>query len=66
MGYSSRTIAPVNPAYGYSEAPYDPTYRGPGWEIFAMQHRVEQNATLLHEIAPDAKISASGTVVGGD
>ena len=55
-----------NPRYGYSENPYDPTYRGPGWEVFALQHGQEQRAGVLHEIAPDAKISASGIVVGGE
>ncbi len=65
-GYGGGTVAPQNPRYGYSESPYDPSYRGPGWEVFAAQHSVEQNATVLHEIAPDAKISATGIVVGGE
>ena len=65
-GYGSGTIAPQNPDYGYAESPYDPSYRGAGWEIFAAQHSVEQNATVLHEIAPDAKISATGIVAGGE
>ncbi len=64
-GYCGGNIAPVDPSFGYSEAPFDPSYNGPGADVLAATHYANQNATLLHEIAPDAKVSATGTVVGG-
>ena len=56
---------PEDPRYGYEEAPYDPNYHGPGAEVFAATKAEARDSALLHELAPDAKVSATGIVVGG-
>ncbi len=56
---------PEDPRYGYEEAPYDPNYHGPGAEVFAATKAQARDSGLLHELAPDAKVSATGIVVGG-
>ncbi len=56
---------PEDPRYGYEEAPYDPNYQGPGAEVFAATKAQARASGLLHELAPDAKVSATGIVVGG-
>ncbi len=63
-GYSAGT-APVDPRYGYEEAPADANYHGPGAEVFAATKAAQRASGLLHELAPDAKVSATGIVVGG-
>ncbi len=56
---------PEDPRYGYEEAPDDPNYHGPGAEVFAATKAAARDSGLLHELAPDAKVSATGIVVGG-
>ena len=65
--YGYLDSVPEDPRYGYEEAPYDPNYHGPGAEIFAATKALAQSpqANLLHELEPDAKVSATGVVVGG-
>ncbi len=56
---------PVDPRYGYEEAPYDPSYYGPGAEVFrrTIQSAHEPGVTL--ELDPDAKETATGGPAGG-
>ena len=63
--YGYLDSVPEDPRYGYEEAPYDPNYHGPGAEVFAATKAQARDAGLLHELAPDAKVSATGIVVGG-
>ena len=63
--YGYTDAAPEDPRYGYAEAPYDPNYNGPGAEVFAATKAQARDSGLLHELAPDAKVSATGIVVGG-
>ncbi len=65
--YGYLDSVPEDPRYGYEEAPYDPNYHGPGAEIFNATKALAQSpqADLLHELEPDAKVSATGVVVGG-
>ena len=63
--YGYLDSVPEDPRYGYEEAPYDPNYHGPGAEVFAATKAEARDSGLLHELAPDAKVSATGIVVGG-
>ena len=63
--YGYLDSVPEDPRYGYEEAPYDPNYHGPGAEVFAATKAQARDSGLLHELAPDAKVSATGIVVGG-
>ena len=60
-GYS----APVDPRYGYEEAPYDPAYQGPGAEVFALTRQAQHEPGVTLELEPDAKQTATGGPVGG-
>ena len=63
--YGYLDSGPEDPRYGYAEAPYDPNYHGPGAEVFAATKATARDSGLLHELEPDAKVSATGIVVGG-
>ena len=54
-----------NPAYGYEEAPYDPRYMGPGAQVFDATRRAAHEPGVTHELAPDAKETATGGPSGG-
>ena len=57
--------APVDPRYGYEEAPYDPSYQGPGAEVFALTRKAQHEPGVTLELEPDAKETATGGPVGG-
>jgi hypothetical protein len=61
----NRGLGYTNPAYGYSEAPYDPSYTGPGAIIFNATRRAAQEPGVTNELSPDAKETATGGPVGG-
>ncbi len=66
QGYAGyRYIAPVDPRYGYEEAPYDPSYQGPGAEVFALTRKAQHEPGVTLELEPDAKETATGGPVGG-
>ena len=60
-----RARYPVDPRFGYEEAPYDPSYRGPGDEVFRRTIESAHEPGLATELDPDAKQTATGGPSGG-
>ena len=56
---------PVRPQYGYEEAPYDPSYYGPGHEVFRRTIQAAHEPGVTLQIEPDAKETATGGPSGG-
>ena len=63
--YTDRSAYPVDPGYGYEEAPYDPSYTGPGATIFEATKKAQHEPGVTLELAPDAKETATGGPVDG-
>ena len=65
QGVNFQERYPTRPQYGYEEAPYDPSYYGPGAEVFrrTIQSAHEPGVTL--ELEPEAKETATGGPSGG-
>ena len=60
-----RYSPPVDPRYGYEEAPYDPSYQGPGADVFAATKKAQHEPGVTLDLEPDAKETATGGPVGG-
>ena len=62
---SFRNPYPVRPQYSYEEAPYDPSYQGPGADVFRRTIQAQHEPGVTLQIDPDAKQSATGGPAGG-
>ncbi len=63
--YDVRARYPVDPRFGYEEAPDDPSYHGPGGEVFRRTIESAHEPGLATELDPDAKQTATGGPSGG-